>query len=72
MNDEAFFNALSSLLNKSVVCNDTRLKGDTDDFDSFYKQLSLLGYGYVVEHSVRYDGKFLTKLAVNFNENRFK
>lgn len=47
-------NNLSTMTN-----NEALIKGKTNDFDKFLKDLSLLHYGFVVEKSVKHEGDSL-------------
>lgn len=37
----------------------TLIKGETNDFDKFLKNLEVLGYGFNVEKSVKYENNLL-------------
>ncbi|CAH1732081.1 unnamed protein product [Aphis gossypii] len=57
MNNIDFINSLKNN-SFNLTCNDeTLIKGETSDFDKFVKDLLLLGYGFIVEKSVKYEGE---------------
>lgn len=59
MNNIDFINSLKDN-SFNLTCNDeTLIKGETSDFDKFVKDLLLLGYGFIVEKSVKYEGNLL-------------
>jgi len=67
MNNIDYINSLKvNLFN--LTYNDETLKGETNDFDKFVKDLLLLSYGFVVEKSVKYEGNLLiTNLKIKNN-----
>lgn len=58
MNNADFINSLKNNLS-ALTYNEAHITGETNDFDKFLKDLSLMGYGFVVSKSVKYEGDSL-------------
>lgn len=63
MSDSEFFNNIKSTLTNPEICN-AKTIGETDDFELFFKQINVLGYGFVKSKSTKYDGNYYLYLFV--------
>lgn len=52
MKNSDYFDSLKPVLINSIM-DDTFIRAETNDFDSFYKNVLTLGYGFVIEKSVK-------------------
>jgi len=59
MNNIDFINTLKDNLFNLTYDDETLIKGETNDFDKYVKDLLLLGYGFIIENSVKYEGNLL-------------
>lgn len=67
MEDNEYLNNLKTVLKDPVICNGSQIIGETDNFEIFFKQLIVLGYGFVKDKSVKYEGNwYLIVINLNF------
>jgi len=59
MNNIDFINRLKEDLFNLIYNDETFIKWETNDCDKFVKGLLLLGYGFIVEKSIKYEGNLL-------------
>lgn len=59
MNNIDFINSLKETSFNLTYNDKTHIKGETNDFDKFVKDLLLSGYSRFVEKSVKYEGNLL-------------
>jgi hypothetical protein len=58
MEDTRYFNSLEHILNNSYIVINISFQGENNDLNLFITRL-LLGFGYVVTKSMKYEGNLL-------------